>query len=699
MKEYKGHLPRIPNTYKKGKVSDAIITFDIETTSLFHYKDGWRCFRPKLPPSAYEDIEKAALPYIWMIGIETAAEDVAIYGRDFMQLGEVFRKIGGNRQKRVIWVHNLGWEFQFLRDVIEEEGWTVEKMLASAARKPICFYIPEINIEFRCSYRLTGLSLAKAAEQYTNIRKASGDLIYTVPRSPLTPLNAKELYYCEMDVLTLIGIIKFFRREYDHISRIPYTQTGEVRRELKSYMDKKTIYKIADMVPDEEIYLTLMRAFQGGLVHASYLHVNKVIKNVLSGDMASAYPASMVAFKYPMSRWLRIPWQTCEKLNPENWAVLYHVRFLDIQSKLINRYILRSKIIRSGGDITSDNGRLIFADDIEMMITEQDMIIIKQAYSIGEIVYIDTYCNRKDWLPKPIIEYILMLYGQKTQLKNIKGKEEIYMKSKQRINSIFGCCVTSVLNQTTIYDNGEWSNRVVNHEFIEEKLEELRKSKSNCFSYSWGIYVTAYTRARTWGIVSSIDAAKVGIDKGAIYYDTDSCKARDSEEFRAAMAKSNEDIKRRMMQMCNDLGIDPARLAPLDPDGIAHHLGLWEIDAEYREIKTLGCKRYAHRSKKTNRLNITVSGVNSKKGRKALKDDIRNFKKNLIFDYNTAGKNISVYNDKQPVFTFKDCNGVEYTSTQKHGIVLQPTTYNMTVDPLFEALWETDMEGRIYINE
>lgn len=699
MIEYKGHLARIPNTYPKGKTSDAIITFDIETTSLFKYKDGWRCFRPKLPPAAYQDMERAAVPYIWMIGIETKTETKTYYGRDFEMLGNVFRKIGGKRQKRVIWVHNLSWEFQFMRDIIENEGWTVDKMLASSVRKPICFYIPEINVEFRCSYRLTGLSLARAAEQYTDLRKMTGDLIYTVPRSPLTKLTEKQMMYCEMDVSALVDIIKYYRNQYEHISRIPYTQTGEVRRELKGLMDKKTIYKISDMVPEENVYLLLMRAFQGGLVHASYIHVNKVIKGVVSGDMASAYPATMVMYKFPMSRWLEIPWKTCVKLDPEHWAVIYHVRLKGVKSKMINRYILRSKIMSSGGNITSDNGRVIEADNIEMVLTEIDMNIIKQAYHIAEIEYLETYCNRKDWLPKELIEYVLTLYGRKTSLKNVENMEDIYMKAKQRINSLFGCSVTSVLNQTAVYIDGEWSNRTVNHEFIEEKLQELRKSKSNCFSYSWGIYTTAYTRARTWSILSAIDASKVGLDKGSIYYDTDSCKARDSKEFRNAMKASNEDCIKRMNKMCAELDIDPDRLSPLDPDGVPHHIGLWEIDAEYREFKTLGCKRYCFRSKKTNQLKITVSGVNSKKGRLALHDDIRNFKKNLIFDYDTAGKNISCYNDKQPNFTFTDCDGNEYTSTQRHGIVLQPTTYNMTVDPLFESLWETEIEGRIYINE
>ena len=698
MIEFMGALPRGPAEKKHSKVSNQIITFDIETTSLFEYPDGWRCFRPGLDPSFYAGRQKAAVPYIWMFGIEArSGEFMSYYGRDFKKVADVLLLISSPYRKKIIYIHNAAFEFQFLRDIFEDHGWTVEHMLARSTRKPIAWTIKELNIEFRCSYMLTGLSLEKAAAEYTDEKKRVGDLIYTVPRSPLTPLTDTELGYCEMDVITLCKIIAAYRKQYGNIKRIPYTLTGEVRKELKTYMPFNEILKVAKKTPDMYVYLLLMKAFQGGITHACYIYAGKTLHDIISGDMASAYPAAMLAEKFPMSRWIRVPPDVAQRSNHDKWAVLYHVKYYNIESKIMNRYILGSKALHARG-MDLDNGRVIRADEIELVLTDVDYDIISNCYNYSDIEYIETYVNRKDYLPRPIIDYVLMLYERKTKLKGVKGSEDLYRRSKSRINSLFGCCCTNILKQTTVYENNDWNNMQFNEKFIQEKLDELKHSRGNCFSYSWGVWITAYCRRRTWAIVSTLDPSRVGIDKGSVYYDTDSCKAPDSPEFRAAIAADSAAYQERLMQMCNNLEIDPERTRPADPKGVQHPVGVWEIDAKYREFRTLGAKRYAHRDADTNRLDITVSGVRSATGRKALHDNINLFRKDMIYNYHESGKTVSCYDDDQPILTFVDKDGRPFTSTQRHGLALMPTTYSMTIDPIFEALWENEIEGGIYIN-
>ena len=144
--------------------------------------------------------------------------------------------------------------------------------------------------------------------------------------------------------------------------------------------------------------------------------------------------------------------------------------------------------------------------------------------------------------------------------------------------------------------------------------------------------------------------------------------------------------------MCSDLDIDPARLSPKDKDGVEHPIGVWEIDGEYDEFKTLGAKRYAYKDK--NGLHITVSGVDSKKGVAALRGSLKNFKQDMIFEYENCGKLASFYNDDQPVIIFKDYAGKKYASTQRHGICLQGVEYNMSVDDVYEALWDKEIDNR-----
>ena len=698
MEKWTRVLPRLPANPKHSKTSNTIITFDIETTSLFEFPDGWRCFRPKLPPEYYAGRRRAAVPYIWMIGLETRNEGIkAYYGRDFYEFADVLKTISQPHRKHFIWIHNAAFEFQFLRDIFEREGWTVEKMLARSTRKPISWYVPEINIEFRCSYMLTGLKLEKAAEQYAEHGKKSGDLIYTVPRNIYTDLSNKEMGYCEADVISLVEILRTYRRRYGALRKIPYTQTGEVRRELKQYMQLSDIMRIAKRTPDLYTYLLLMKAFQGGITHACYLYADKTLYNIMSGDMASAYPAAMISEKFPISYWLKVPIDVALKKPHDKWAILYHVKLHNFNSRLFNRYILGSKALHAKG-LEMDNGRVIAGEMIELVLTDVDFDIITECYDIGEIEYMETYINRKGYLPRPIIDYVIELYHRKTAWKGVKEKEEIYMNAKKNINSLFGCCTTNILKRTTEYKNGDWNNRDFTPEFIEEKLDELRHSKTNCFSYSWGVWITAYCRRRTWSIVSALDPVNVGYDKGACYYDTDSCKAPPSPEFDAAMQKSNDEYMEKLRKMCAYYDIDIKKTAPQDPKGIKHQIGLWEIDAKYREFKTLGAKRYAHRSAETNRLDITVSGVRSDTGRTALKDNINNFTKDMLFDYDHSGKMISCYDDNQPEITYTDTQGHTYTSHQKHGICLMPTTYKMTIDPVFELLYRQEFEGGITLH-
>jgi hypothetical protein len=292
--------------------------------------------------------------------------------------------------------------------------------------------------------------------------------------------------------------------------------------------------------------------------------------------------------------------------------------------------------------------------------------------------------------------YILDLYEQKTTLKGITSEDGLaearYRKSKARINALYGCCVTSIFKGEVTFKHDRWKTEGVDPELIEEKLDELRKSRTNCFAYQWGIFCTARVRKRTFEIVEAIDSSKVGIEKGAVYFDTDSCKAKDSPELRAAIEKSNDDIQRRLLQMCQDLDIDPKRLRPKDKFGVEHPIGVWEVDGHYARFKTLGAKRYAYKDK--DGLHITVSGVDSKKGVAALNGSLYNFRPDMVFEYENCGKLASFYNDDQPLIIFSDYTGKKYASTQRHGICLQSVEYNMSVDDVYEALWDKIIDER-----
>lgn len=666
--------------YKQNKrnavvYSDIIYTFDIEVSSLFLINGKWTNFDYSIKD--YSNIDKRSCVYICMFGIE----DKVYYFRDFEFFEEVLKKISNPRARKIIYIHNLSYEFQFLRMIFK--NYTIENMLASAPHKPISFLIKELNIEFRCSYRLTNLSLEKSAEKYTSIKKKVGDLDYNIARSPLSTLSNKELCYCEYDILTLYEIIKYFKKQYEHTCLIPLTQTGEVRRELKKRVNFAHIKRMQSLVPDYKTSLMLMQAFSGGITHANILYSNRVVNNVYSADETSAYPTMLVTKKYANGKWYNY---TIDDYNyfKDNKCFLFHVKLYGVKSKLFNHYISSSKCLNSQ-NICRDNGRVVEADMLELILCDVDFEMVLLSYDILKIEYINIIGANKTYLSKDIIKYILELYKAKTELKGIAGQEEFYMKSKQQINSIFGVSVTSVFNQDTIYTNNEWDKQIKDNEskraFITKKLEEQKYSFSNLFLYSTGVWCTAYNRKALWSNIAKND-------KSIVYYDTDSIKSLTDIDY----TDYNEMITNECIASANENEIDIEMFRPKTIKGIEKPLGIFDKEQTAKRFITLGAKKYC--AEYEDGLHLTVSGV--RKGAvTALNGNINNFKKGLLFDYETAQKNTHYYTEQEP-FTFTDCEGHTYTCTDEYGVVLAPTTYKLGVTEEYENIIELYTERNFY---
>lgn len=283
---------------KKKHYDDNIYTFDIETISLFKINGEWQPFDYNFDSKFYVDVEKACVPYIWQFGVN----DTVYTGREFMDFEKVLKGLADHNIEKFIYVHNLSYEMQFLLDIIKKNNWTIENMCARNLRQPIQFHIKEINVTFRCSYMLTNLKLAQAAEKYTDVQKADGaeDMgNYNIAYSPYSNLPEKALYYCEMDIICLYKVIKHFLEEYGHIKSIPITQTGEVRRSLREYVDFYYIKRQWELVPPHYMYCMMLLAFQGGITHANMMYANRVVRNVWHYDFCSSYPYVLIAYKFP----------------------------------------------------------------------------------------------------------------------------------------------------------------------------------------------------------------------------------------------------------------------------------------------------------------------------------------------------------------------------------------------------------------
>jgi len=601
--KYEGHLPKIMG--KRNKVDNNIYTFDIETTSylILNNKQLPTNEYLKLTKKEQEECEFRSTMYIWQFGINNKV----YYGRTYEELFQFMNRIEYycTDKKKIVFVHNLSWEFQFLRNIFH-----FKNVVARKSHKVMKCEIEEFNFEFRCSLYMTNLALEKLPKVYgLDVEKKTGDLDYFKIRHSNTELTEEELKYCENDCLVVYKYILKELEKYETVKNIPLTSTGHVRRELrdKIMLDFKYKYKTKKAInTDGHIYNLMLQAFAGGYTHANWIYTDEIIKNVTSYDFTSSYPYCMVAFdNFPMSKFKKC-YVKSEKDLWDNLCYILVVRFKNIKCKYYNNFISLNKCRNLKGSRV-DNGRIISADELEITLTEIDFKFFLKAYEC-EYEIIESYYARKGYLPKQYIEFTLEKYIKKTQYKNVDGKEIEYNLEKQLFNSLYGMSVTNNIKDIVIFDNiTGWEEIPLSNDEILNELE--KEEKKGFLSFSWGIYVTSIAR-------NNLLENVLKLDEYTIYCDTDSCKLKEGYN-KKVIEDYNKEVMKRLQKASKDLEIDINKFMPKDIKGKKHPLGLFENETiegknfTYDEFITQGAKKYA--VKINDEIKITVAGVPKKR--------------------------------------------------------------------------------------
>ena len=413
--------------------SDNIFAFDIETANVYRWPDGSVTgFDRSLKPDDYTQAEKFGFMVCWQF----AVDGDLILGRTWQSFREFLinlrARIGG---RLIIYVHNLGFEFQFMRNVIEDF-----EVFAREPRRPIYARSLSLDVEFRCSQMLTNAKLEDVPGLFNlNMTKAVGAWDYDKVRTPETPLTDAELDYAFRDVIVPTELIKVMKSQYRHVERIPLTNTSRLRRELNEIYNKKfyTKLKIADMnTVDPLMFQREKECFSGGYTHANAANAGQILERVRSMDEASSYPAQMVARRFPWGQFQPSDAKTPDDLNSD-YAYMLLVRLTNVTSLYENHYISFSKCMKRRGTYC-DNGRIIMADLLEMWVTDVDLAIIRRAYMIGRVDILEAYTAPYRYLDSTYVDFILNLYKEKTELKKVEGKEREYAEAKVKINSAYG---------------------------------------------------------------------------------------------------------------------------------------------------------------------------------------------------------------------------------------------------------------------
>ena len=651
--------------------------------------------------------EKFAFSYIWQFGIGL---NNVYYGRTWAELldflADVSEHLELNESKRlVIYVHNLGYEFQFMRKYF---NWL--NIFAIDERKPIKA-LCDLGIEFRDSYILSGYSLANTAKNLVThkIEKLIGDLDYSLIRHNETELTEQELKYCENDILIILAYIDEQITQYKDITKIPMTNTGRVRSYVRNncYYDntnhrktnkgKYSRYRkvMQDLTIDSKSYIQLKTAFMGGFTHSNPYYTGVTLNNVGSIDLTSSYPSVMCAEKYPMSRPKDFKPKSYKELKElmNQYCLVLDVKYIGLKNKIgYESYISESKCKNLKGS-TVNNGRVFEADELEITLTDVDLNIIEQVYTWDKIAFQNVKGFMKAYLPKSIIESILNLYQDKTTLKGVQGKEVEYLLSKGMLNSVYGMCVTDIVKDNAIYsDDDNWGFDKVD---INEEIEKYNESKNRFLYYAWGIWVTAYARRNLWtGILA------VGEDY--VYSDTDSIKALNYEKHTPYVEAYNKNVLAKLYRMCDELDFDPSLLKPKTVKGEVKPLGIWEFEGNYDTFKTLGAKRYL--VKEGDKYTLTVAGLSKSNGMEYMIEFCKNdsnrifnmFNDELYIPSEKTGKMTHTYIDHEQSFNVTDYKGKSKIEHSLSSVHLGACDFTLSISKQYLQFLSNLKDGYIY---
>ena len=606
--------------------------------------------------------------YIWQFQLDEALTVIGRTWKEFLQFAEGVNAALPDDVYLVTYVHNLSYEFQFMRSLFNIEPDDVFVVKSRRVLKWLCG-----RFEFRCSYLQSNMNLNAFTKKF-NVKhqKLSGvEFDYKKVRYPDTKLTPRELEYCVNDVRGLVEAIKAeMARDNDNLYTIPLTSTGYVRRDVKKVLREWGSYKVRELLPDIEVYTLLREAFRGGITHANRYFVKNPeyplppTENVHSADRSSSYPDVQVNYKFPMSAFKRVEKEVTytqlkqHYIERRGYALVFRLQIdnLELQDYFNPcPYISYDKARNVRGKML-DNGRLLGADHCEITLTDIDFKIIDKQYKLTDsnTVITDLYFAHYDFLPDELRELVKGYYIQKTALKGIEEQQLYYDKYKNLINSVYGCSAQDPAKDNILYLENATEDNIYQCEGV--AIVDILAAARPTMPYQWGVWTTARARER---LQIMIDAVHENADSEFVYTDTDSVKYIGEYDLEII----NKDLRQ--------LAIDNGAFAD-DIKGARHYMGIYEYEGTYRRFETMGAKSYVYEDEKGG-LHITIAGVPKKAGAAEL-ENMGGFSAYQVGATFHDGVTETRYNDTR-----------QYTETNVGGHMVELTS-NMIIKDSFHQI-------------
>ena len=752
------------------KVVQNINTFDIECCNVFvdpktHIAEGFNYDKAIADPEYYKRLHPISCEYIWQTAIETYDHDIkAFHGRTWESYDKFLDRLTENillqakgnkaiisklgREKAIesamkqkgsirliIFIHNLGYEYQHLRNLYNEDfAFTTragrQATFARKSRKPMKTYITKnkVKIEFRDSYSLTQKGLGQwCKDENLPVKKLEEPKDYYLKvRTPLTKLAQEDLQYSINDVVSMVYGIDKYRTKYGCIENIPLTQTGCVRRVC--------VERIAEINPawsslcaeitqnySLEFYNHLQDAFSGGWTHGNCLYTGKTLRWVSHFDFASDYPNCMTCFTYPLFEFKECSLDEYDYLSSQDLLspdLEYHymikVKVKEVHSRTRNTYWSSSKCEKgsvlgwftkdeNGEDVyvepKIDNGKIYACKEAIITMTDIDWDTFQKAYKCEDFEVLKLWKSKSGYLPFEVIDTILDYYGYKTTLKygdNNETTEEMIIRlsklteSKQFINSIYGVAVTKIATALISFiessDRG-WEKIPLNEDLFRQQIGN-QKEETTFLSFQLGVWVTSW--ARSFCLWQSLI---LKLDKWVVYGDTDSLFLREGFD-KSVIDKYNEDNDKRQEQVVayyqkygKNLKIEHYR--PKNKKGQIKSIGQFEEEPQAWYFRELGAKRYVVERREVTKhskkspytkkvVECTIAGLPKKAGSNKIKkaDD---FNSDLVWNCKESMKQTAYYNDNQIDAFITDEDGNTYHCVDKYGCCIVPTSFDLSI--------------------
>lgn len=633
--------------YQKGTWNDVIIAADTETSK------------------GHEVTSDPAPNHVcaWTISIRAFHQNiVTLYGNKPSEMMGCFGKLREalpGDEFFVYWM-NMAYDHFFLRAFLYKEFGTPKKELNTKPHYPIMLKF-ENGMIFKDALILSQCKLEKWANDLNvKHKKAVGSWDYDLIRDQDWKFSRAELRYIENDTLALAECLDALCINLNkRIGEMVYTATGIVRDELRKIGKQHNAHdyflRRAGSYEQQE---KLERLYHGGFSHSNRFYIGDIFnENDIEGaDFNSSYPFCLLCFRYPgkfvpLGRDVKPDYII---RNSEDYGFIFRAKFFNIHLK--QHYFSMPCLQASKCDFSInadiDNGRIKKAGYVSLLLTEQDLIVLDSIYEWDkQSVCEEVEVSAKEYLPRWFTDYVYKRYEEKTYMKPKKKSDPVgYAMAKARVNLLYGLTVQKPVRDnfvevqepgeykinrqgdTAEYKSGEY--RIDFDKDPKELYEKYLNNPNSILPYTIGVWCTAYAFRNLFMLGDCVKKTYNSLGEYAypphwLYSDTDSCYSDDWDKEK--IAAYNERCK--ALLKANGYGA-------VICEGKEYWLGVAEIDSDsvYTEFVTVGSKRYAGRLKEDGQIHITVAGVPKLSGALCLKDDLKNFNNNLIFDGETTGK-------------------------------------------------------------